>query len=610
MKRYLLLLVGFKTLCFSVVFGQDIIVQPYLQNASPDAIRILWGTRPCNNGLVFWGLTDSLGNTTTATSEQSKGTACIHTASLEGLQPATTYFYQVGNATGRSASYTFRTPPSADSESSINLVAISDMQKDVLNPRVFEKVTNEGIIKHLSEYYNGSLNENLQLILIPGDLVADGNNHSEWVNDFFEQGANLFSYVPLYPVPGNHEYDADYFFKYFDLPENGSPGYLEHWWYKDVSNVRIIGMDSNPNYRISEQLQWLDSILYLTKTDTIIDFVFAQIHHPHQSELWPVGNTDYTGHVIEHLEAFTATSGKPSIHFFGHTHGYARGQSRDHQHLMVNVASAGGNIDYWNEYAQIDYPKYTISTADYGYVIVEVDAGAAPQFTLKRFSLGDEGNDLDNVLRDSITIKVQNLVPNQPMPVYPQSGELVDPDGFILVAGSFNDPDQEGQNGTQWQISTACNDFSDPTNDTWVQHENWYKGVNSQADDNLQDVEIYNLLPNTSYCWRVRYRDKSLGWSDWSNPVSFLTDTAFTDLKLYPNPLKTSSTLNLPYPDNQPLEIRVYNKNGQLVRRHTDVFPPVFRLEKENLGNDVYYLHVLKDAERLKVIKFVVVHDG
>ena len=43
MKRYLLLLVGFKTLCFSVVFGQDIIVQPYLQNASPDAISYTLG---------------------------------------------------------------------------------------------------------------------------------------------------------------------------------------------------------------------------------------------------------------------------------------------------------------------------------------------------------------------------------------------------------------------------------------------------------------------------------------------------------------------------------------------------------------------------------------
>ena len=33
-----------------------------------------------------------------------------------------------------------------------------------------------------------------------------------------------------------------------------------------------------------------------------IDFVYAQLHHPHHSELWVAGNTDYTGQVIEILE--------------------------------------------------------------------------------------------------------------------------------------------------------------------------------------------------------------------------------------------------------------------------------------------------------------------
>ena len=609
MKPYILLFINLQVLYISSSIGQDIVVQAYLQDASPNSIKILWETSTCNTGFANWGPTDSLGNTTLATSVQSIGSNCIHTAKLDGLDPETTYYYRVGSNSGSASTYTFRTPPMRESESSINLVAISDMQKDLLNPRVFEQITNDGIIQHLSSHYGGSINENLHLILIPGDLVANGNNHGEWVNDFFGQGANLFSYVPLYPVPGNHEYDADFFFKYFDLPKNGSPGYIEHWWYKDISNVRIIGMDSNPDYRISEQLEWLDSILHLSSVDTIIDFVFAQLHHPHHSELWPIGNTDFTGDIIEKLEKFTEDSGKPSIHFYGHTHGYSRGQSRDHQHLMVNVATAGGNIDYWNEYAQIDYPEYTISNDDYGYVVVEVDAGQEPQFTLKRFSLGDEHSTINNALRDSITIKMQNMVPQKPMTIYPLAGEVVDPDGFLLIGGSFNDPDLDGQNGTQWQISTQCNDFSNPINDTWVQHENWYKGVNTQKDDNILDVEIFNLLPNTFYCWRVRYRDKSLGWSAWSDPISFATDTAFTAWKLYPNPVKNSSVLNIPYADNHPLQIHIYNSSGQLIRRHYNVFPPVFTLNKDRLENGIYYLHVLDATKRLSVVKFVVIHD-
>lgn len=593
----------------TVSYSQDIIVRPYLQNASPHSMHIMWETRPCVSSFAYWGESDSLGNTTAATTQQNNTNTCVHTASLEGLDPNTTYFYKVGDGSEYSAIYTFRTPSLASSEASVSLVAMSDMQKDFTNPKVFERVSNEGILKYFSEHYSGSLNENLQLVLIPGDLVDNGNMHSEWVNDFFGQGANLFSYVPLYPVPGNHEYDTDYFFNYFDLPHNGTPGYLEHWWYKDISNVRIIGMDSNPNYRISEQLNWLDSVLAMTSSDTIIDFVFAQIHHPHQSELWPIGNIDFTGDVIERLEQFTATSNKPSVHFFGHTHGYSRGQTKEHQHLMVNVATAGGNIDYWDEYAQIDYPEYTVSNDEYGYVIVEVDAGAAPQFTLKRFSMGNEGTCLSNVLRDSITIKMQNQLPKQPIPIYPQAGEVVDPDGFLLIGGPFEDPDEDGQQAAQWQISTNCSDFSDPANDSWVQDENWFKGVNTQAGDNLQDIEIYNLRPNTAYCWRLRYRDKSLGWSTWSEPVSFTTDSSYTEWKFYPVPLRSSSTLHIPYPDDKPLDIQVYNRAGQLVRRHSNVYPPAFVLEKESLGNGVYYMHVMSASERLTVIKFVVIHD-
>ena len=132
-----------------------------------------------------------------------------------------------------------------------------------------------------------------------------------------------------------------------DLPKNGSSGYEEHWWYKDNSNVRIIGLNSNYQFRISEQLIWLDSLLDSTIIDDKIDFVFAQLHHPHHSELWTPGNTNFTGEVISLLEEFTEISNKPSIHFYGHTHGYSRGESRDHQHLMINVATAGGAIDYW-----------------------------------------------------------------------------------------------------------------------------------------------------------------------------------------------------------------------------------------------------------------------
>ena len=156
----------------------------------------------------------------------------------------------------------------------------------------------------------------LDLVLIPGDLVDNGLDHTQWGSHFFEPSEPLFSHVPLYPVLGNHENNSSYFFSYCNLPSNGTPGYLEHWWWTDFSNIRVIGLDSNWDYQLTIQLNWLEDVLNESCNDPNIDFVFAQLHHPHRSELWVPGGTSFTGDVIELLEQFTSNCGKPSIHFF------------------------------------------------------------------------------------------------------------------------------------------------------------------------------------------------------------------------------------------------------------------------------------------------------
>jgi len=76
------------------------------------------------------------------------------------------------------------------------------------------------------------------------------------------------------------------------------------------------------------------------------------------------------------MQAFSEVCVKPTIHFFGHTHAYSRGQSRDHDHLWVNVAASGGNIDYWGELSNADSDELIVSQDEYGFVMVEVTAGS------------------------------------------------------------------------------------------------------------------------------------------------------------------------------------------------------------------------------------------
>ena len=50
-------------------FAQSIKVEPYLQDANPNSISILWETDGQGEPVVEWGLTEELGNISFGTSE-------------------------------------------------------------------------------------------------------------------------------------------------------------------------------------------------------------------------------------------------------------------------------------------------------------------------------------------------------------------------------------------------------------------------------------------------------------------------------------------------------------------------------------------------------------
>lgn len=327
------------------------IVKPFLQDAEPNSIVIKWETSANEESIVEWGETVKLGQKTTGKAEGVNFTESrLHEVKLTGLKRLTTYYYRVQTGKLKSDIYQFKTPPFAKDNQSFNMVSMSDMQIDSNQPDKFLEVVNDGILAYMKKQYGGEVPDNLALVMIPGDLVSRGSEYTHWNDHFFRPAQQLFAQVPVYPVLGNHEDNSLFYFKYFTLPENGTPAYAEHWWYKDYGNTRIIGLDSNDKYRdMGAQKSWLRRLLNETAKNDDIDFVFAQLHHPHKSELWIPGETDFTGEVVKMLEDFSTKTGKPSVHMFGHTHGYSRGQSRDHKHLWINVASAGGAIDNWRD---------------------------------------------------------------------------------------------------------------------------------------------------------------------------------------------------------------------------------------------------------------------
>ena len=501
----------------------------------PTSAWIVWESSSGEQSLVDWGPSVALVNTATGSARTGFLNSRIHETALDDLTPATKYYYRVTTGAAVSGTHWFVTAPDPATEAAFRVVLMSDMQIDRGNPSVYGDLIADGVIDTIETRFGPDLAEELAFVMVPGDLVDNGWSYNQWRDDFFNPGAALMRHVPFYPVPGNHEANTPTFFKYFHLPDNGSRGFEEHWWFTDYSNVRVIGLDSNTGFRNATQLAWLDDTLADACTLDDIDFVFAQLHHPHRSELWVAGELDYTGQVIEKLEQLSTDCDKPSVHFFGHTHGYSRGQSRDHNHTMVNVATSGGNIDYWGEYRQVDYPAYSVSQDEWGFVLMEVEAGAAPEFRLTRYSRGNENLARDNEVRDEVLVRRYNGLPVTPVGVAPV-GMNVNPDCLTLVGSAFTDPEGDAHGASHWQLAADCGGFDAPMIDRWLQHENWFGGVDTQAGDDLTDEVVQGLTPSTDYCWRLRYRDRSLGWSAWSTPVTFSTGPSRLTGNLLDNP--------------------------------------------------------------------------
>ncbi len=517
-------------LCIMVCVNhaQSIVVKPYLQDASPSSMTIMWEVSDADMAVVDYGTSPfSLDQSVESTTQVGSGTSEIHTAILNGLNDNTKYYYKVSLNSGEtSILYTFITPAVASKETSTQLIAISDMQRDNSHPDKFQEIIEEGIASIILSEVGAELSD-LESVLIPGDLVVTGGTYSQWKDQFFNPSDSLFPYVPVYPVPGNHEYLGNglgNFLKYFSLPTNGANGLEEQCWYKDISNIRIIGLNSNTNNAgDQQQLDWLATVLEETCNAEEIDFVFAELHHPFKSELWTPGENDFTGSVIDSLQNFSSECGKPSVHFFGHTHGYSRGQSRDHKHLWINVATAGGAIDNWGEFPNADYPEFVKSQDEYGFVLMEAEAGIEPKFKLTRYSRGDQDEIMDNVIRDELTIFKNEYPPHTPQNVYPSDGESVSSICLRLKASAFSGV-LDSMQASHWEVAKSGNFIDSLVLSQWYQNENFYYEVNLQADDDLTDTEV-NLAPGETYHWRVRYRDQSLEWSNWSDVTTFFYES-------------------------------------------------------------------------------------
>jgi len=507
--------------------GFDFIVRPYLQQPTPTSMVVGFETTSWDElSMVEWGTTLDLGQTTFGAWQTSSAGTRIHHIQLTDLQPSTRYWYRGATELHVGEVQTFTTAPDPAAESAFNFLVFSDAQYGGYGT-VLQDIVDLGIVPFMEQDSGGlGLDQSAGFLMVPGDLVSTGSNHSHWTDHFFGQADDLLKHVPILPALGNHEANANLYYEYFDLPdEHGT----ERWYPTDYGNVRVLSLDSNIGG--ADQTAWFQSELDEAAALDSIDFLIVQLHHPHESEQWTPGESGFTTAVVELLEDWSDLTGKPSVHVFGHTHGYSRGQRRDHRHLMVNAATAMGSIDYWGYYPNNDYEDFTVSRVDWGFCVFTSTAGANPALTLRRVSRGNDIIQRDNEVVDEITIRRFNDPPYTPQGLFPGPGD----DPVIgwdvqLESTGYQDMDGDGPLASHWQVSTDAADWSAPVVDELKNKENWYRPTNGDywysenhvTDPAISRVTLQQSVPGCSTLyWRVRHRDDGLQWSDWSQPMQF-----------------------------------------------------------------------------------------
>ncbi len=282
----------------------------------------------------------------TVTSEDGKDTqhvlqtdtANLHHFQLHDLQPNAKYFYAI-TATDtngialQSETLSFRTAP--EENDSFTFIAIGDTQSQA------------DVVKRVSDL---AYMHRPNLVVHAGDLVSTGTVKSDWTKHFFPAMQPLIGRVPLMPVLGNHEQDAQHYYDYMVLP------HPEMYYSFTFGNAEFFMIDGNRNLEEgSEQLAWLESAL--KKSSSL--WKFAVLHQPpYTSDSNDYGDTHATTstrgdtnvqHIIELLELYNV-----DICFSGHVHDYERTFPILDDHVVpvedggvvyVTTAGGGGHLE-------------------------------------------------------------------------------------------------------------------------------------------------------------------------------------------------------------------------------------------------------------------------
>jgi hypothetical protein len=356
----------------------------------PQHVHLTWKGEPFTTAAVIWETPrwlyeyDALvefGTRRDGLSRVAEGTTSLrhpgdlidNHADLQGLQPATTYYYRCGSKKyGMSEVRSFKTAPAPlvseqkfpKGDSSYSVVLAGDTRSS--SP-------NTSDVSHWASVAKAASTEKPLFTVLNGDLVYLGYDESLWPA-WFDAAGPLLQAGPLMPSLGNHESYARGYFDRFLLPGE------ERWFSYDVGPVHFVCLDSGmmdyvEQPLMAEQVKWLQEDLRGAKADGSWTVVY--FHKPTYDNGEEGDQPDVISEWVPTFDHFGV-----DIVFGSHVHYYER------SFPMRGGRSLGGAPDAYSGRKGTVYlasgtggaPTYPIEkagwaaavSADYGYSVMRV----------------------------------------------------------------------------------------------------------------------------------------------------------------------------------------------------------------------------------------------
>lgn len=333
---------------------------PYLQVGSPTGMTIRWRTNVATRSRVRFGTTvnkwDMLKDDSTITTE--------HIVRITGLKPHTRYFYTVGTFAdtlqGDANNY-FYTLPEVGSKDLIRIGAFGDCGNNSANQRNVK----QSMLKYLGNNY-------MDAWILLGDNAYGSGTDQEFQTKFFNiYKDDLLKQHPMYPTPGNHDYnDHDFpgavevavrthktaYYQNFSMPaeaeDGGVPSHTQAFFSFDIGNVHFISLDSYgkeaEQYKLYDtlgpQVEWVKRDLAANQNK---QWVVAYWHHPP----YTMGshNSDEAEDLISIRENFIRILERNGVDLIlcGHSHDYERSRlMKGHYGMMDSFDPAVHNLSH------------------------------------------------------------------------------------------------------------------------------------------------------------------------------------------------------------------------------------------------------------------------